>query len=108
MSQNSEILADLDAVGDIIARAEADLASGIDLEFAPLENQIEALCTRIEALPPGEGIALKSRLLALADTFGHLGRSIETALNEVKAEMGGVSGRQRAASAYAKSSVPKS
>ncbi len=47
-------------------------------------------------------------MLALADNFGHLGQSIEAALSEVKAEMGGVSGRRRAASAYAKSSEPNS
>ena len=107
MSQSSEILADLDAVSNIIARAESELAAGAGLDFAPLERQIEELCTRIEALPPGEGRALQSKLLALADTFSHLAQSIETALNEVKAEMGGVSGRQRAASAYAKSSDSK-
>ncbi len=106
MSQSREIMADLDAVGGIIARAEADLAAGVVLDFAPLENHIEELCTRIEGLPPGEGRALQSKLLALADTFGHLGRSIEAAMSELKAEMGGVSGRQRAASAYAKSSEP--
>jgi hypothetical protein len=107
MSQSSEILADLDAVSEIIARAESELSAGADLDFAPLERQIEELCTRIEALPTGEGRALQSRLLALADTFSHLAQSIEAALNEVKAEMGGVSGRQRAASAYAKSAKPK-
>jgi HAMP domain-containing protein len=107
MSQSSELIADLDAVGDIIARAEADMAAGVDLDFAPLESQIEELCTRIEGLPPSEGRAMQSRLLALADTFGRLTQSIETALSEVKAEMGGVSGRQRAANAYAKSSKPK-
>jgi len=107
MSQSNEILADLDAVSDIITRAESDLAAGADIDFAPLERHIEELCTRIETLPPVEGRALQSRLLALADTFGHLTESIEAALNAVKAEMGGVSGRQRAASAYAKSSDSK-
>ncbi len=106
MSQASEIMADLDAAGGIIARAEADLAAGVTLDFAPLESQIEALCARIDGLPPGEGRVLQSKLLALADTFGHLGRSIDAAMNELKVEMGGVSGRQRAASAYGKNSEP--
>ncbi|MHA1152519.1 MAG: hypothetical protein ACTSQ7_07625 [Alphaproteobacteria bacterium] len=107
MSQSSEIMAELDAVGGIIARVEADLAAGVVLDFAPLESQIQELCIRIEGLPPGEGRALQSKLLALVDTFGHLGRSIEAAMSKLKVEMGGVSGRQRAASAYAKSSGPK-
>ena len=108
MNQSSELMAELDTVGDIIARAEANLTAGVEFDFTPLESRIEELCTRIEGLPPAEGRALQSRLLALADSFGQLTRSIETALSEVKAEMGGVSGRQRAASAYAKTSEPKS
>ncbi len=107
MSHSSEISAELDAVGDLIASAKADLAAGASPDLAPLEGTIEALCTRIEALSPGEGRAVQSRLLALADNFNSLAGSIEAALNEVKAEMGGISGRQRAASAYAKSSGPE-
>ena len=107
MSHSSEIMADLNAVDGVIARAEADLAAGAILDLSPLESRIEEICARIEGLPPGEGGALQAKLLALADTFGHLGRSIEATISEVKAEMGDVSGRQRAASAYAKSSAPK-
>jgi hypothetical protein len=84
MSQTSEIMADLDTVGGIIARAEADLAAGVILDLAPLESHIEALCARIEGLPPGEGRSVQAKLLALADSFGHLGRAIEAALGEVK------------------------
>ncbi len=106
MSQSSEIMADLNAVGSIITRAEADLAAGAVLDLAPLESHLEELCTRIEGLPPGEGRDVQSKLLALADAFGRLGRSIEATMSEIKTEMGEVSGRQRAASAYAKSSEP--
>ncbi len=99
-------MAELDAVGDIIARTEADLAAGAVLDLTPLESHLQGLCTRIESLPPGDGRVLQPKLLALADDFGRLGRSIEAMMGEVKAEMGQVSGRQRAASAYAKSSEP--
>ena len=106
MSRSRELMADLDAVGDIIARTEADLAAGAVLDLAPLESHIQELCARIEGLPPGDGRALQPQLLALADDFGRLGRSIEAMMGEVKAEIGQVSGRQRAASAYGKSSEP--
>lgn len=99
-------MADLEAVGGIIARSEADLAAGAVLDLSPLESHIHELCTRIESLPPGEGRDLQPKLLALADGFGRLGRSLEAMMSELKAEMGEVSGRQRAASAYAKSSEP--
>lgn len=106
MSPCSEIMAELDAVGGQIARAEADLAAGAVLDLGSMERHITELCTRIQGLPPGEGRALQPKLLALADDFGRLGRSIEAMMSEVSAEMGEVSGRQRAASAYAKSSEP--
>jgi len=106
MSENSEILADLNAVGGIIARAESDLLQGELLDLSPLEEHIETLCTRIENLPPGEGHPLQAKLLALADSFGRLSRSIEAKMNDVKSEIGDVSGRQQAANAYANSSEP--
>lgn len=105
-SQNAEIMADLEALGGVIARAEADLEKGSVLDLSPLEGHIEALCARIEALPPGEGQGMQAKLLALADAFGRLGRSIEAMMNQVKTEIGEVSGRHQAASAYAKSSEP--
>jgi hypothetical protein len=107
MSQIRQVMKELDTVGGFLARAEADLAAGAVLDIAPLEGQIEKLCTHIGDLPPGEDRSLQSRLLALIDTFGHLGRTIEAALDELKTEMGGVSGRRQAASAYAKSSEPR-
>ena len=106
MSQNSEILADLDAVVGVVARAESELAAGAVLDLSPLESRIETLCARIENLPPGEARPLQAKLLSLADDFGRLGESIESAMNGAKAEMGEISGRQQAASAYAKSSEP--
>ncbi len=106
MSQSSEIMVDLDAVGGMVARAESDLAAGAVLDLAPLESHIQELCARIEGLPPGEGRDVQSKLLALADAFARLGQSIEATMSELKTEMGGVSGRQQAASAYAKSSAP--
>ena len=107
MSQDSDIMADLDAVSGVLARVESELAAGVVLDLSPLENHVETLCARIESLPPGEGRPLQPKLLALADAFGRLGQSIETAMDDVKAEVGEISGRKRAASAYAKSSEPK-
>ncbi len=106
MSPCSEIMAELDAVGGQIARAEADLAAGAVLDLASMERHITELCTRIQGLPPGEGRVLQPKLLALADTFGCLGQSIEATMAALRAEVGQVSGRQQAANAYAKSSEP--
>jgi len=106
MSQNSDIMADIDAVGGIVARAESELAVGVVLDLSPLESHVESLCTRIEGLPPGEGRHLQHKLLALADAFGRLGQSIETAMDDVKAEVSEIPARQRAADTYAESLEP--
>ncbi len=106
MSQNSDIMTDLDAVGGIVARAESELTAGVVVDLSPLENRVESLCARIESLPPGEGRPLQPKLLALADAFGRLGQSIETAMDDANAEVGEISERQRAASACAESSEP--
>ena len=106
MNQNSDIMADLDTVGGIVARAESELAVGVVLDLSPLESLVESLCARIESLPPGEGRHLQPELLALADAFGRLGQSIETAMDDVKAEVGEIPARRRAAGTYAESSEP--
>ena len=106
MSQNSDIMADIDAVGGIVARAESDLAVGVVLDLSLLESLVESLCARIESLPPGEGRHLQTKLLALADAFGQLGQSIETAMDDVKAEVGEISAPRRAVGTYAESSEP--
>ncbi len=106
MNQNSDIMADLDAVGGLVARAESELAVGVVLDLSPLESLVESLCARIESLPPGEGRHLQPELLALADAFGRLGQSIETAMDDVKAEVGEIPARRRAAGTYAESSEP--
>ena len=106
MSQNSDIITDLDAVDGIVARAESELAAGVVLDLSPLERQVESLCARIESLPPGEGRPLQPKLLALADAFGRLGQSIESAMADVETEVGENSGRQRAADPRAESSEP--
>ncbi len=106
MSQNNDITADIDAVGGIVARAESELAVGVVLDLSPMESLVESLCARIESLPPGEGRHLQPKLLALADAFGRLGQSIETAMDDVKAEVGEISARRRAAGTYAESSEP--
>ena len=106
MSQNSDIMTDLDAVGGIVTHAESELAAGVVLDLSPLESRVQSLCARIESLPPGEGHPLQPKLLALADAFGRLGQSIETAMDDVNTEVGEISERQRAASACAEFSEP--
>ncbi len=99
-------MADLEALGGIIARAEAALAADTLVDISPLEGFIEDVCQRIEGLPAAEGRIVQPRLLALVDDFGRLGRSIEKKMAELNSQMGETTGRQRAVSAYTKTAKP--
>ena len=100
MSATREIMAELNTIGGIIARAETDLAADSIFDLTPLESLIEDLCRRIENLPPDQGRDIQPRLLALIDDFGQLGRSIDRKMSDIKSEMGGVMGRRQAMTAY--------
>jgi hypothetical protein len=107
MTLSNEVMADLQALGGIIARAQTDLAADSLLDLAPLEGLIEDLCRRIESLPAAEGRIVQPRLLALVDDFGRLGRSIEQKMEGLKSQMGDVTERRLAVSAYSKNADPK-
>ena len=102
MTSSNEIMADLQALGGLIARAQSDLAADLLLDLAPLEGFIENLCRRIESIPADEGRSLQPRLRAVIDEFGRLGGSIEQKMESLKSQMGDVTGRRTAASAYSK------
>ena len=107
MSSAREIVAELDTIGGIIARAETDLAAHSILDLTPLEPFIEDLCCRIENLSPEQGRDMRPRLLALIDNFGRLSRSIDRKMSDIKSDMGSVAGRQQAMTAYSKNPGPR-
>ena len=106
MSATREIVAELDAIVGMIARAEANLNSDTIVDLSPLEPFIEELCCRIENLPVEQGRDMQPRLLSLIDDFGRLGRSIDKKMGDIKSEMGGATGRRQAVTAYSKNPGP--
>ncbi len=107
MTSSAEIMVELQALGGIIARAEAELAADVLLDLSSLERDIEGLCCRIEGLPAEDGRYVQPRLVAIIDDFGRLGRSIEAKMEELKGQMGDPAGRRRAHSAYSTSAEPE-
>ncbi len=107
MTSSAEIMVELQALGGIIARAQAELAGDSLLDLSSLEGSIEDLCRRIEGLPAEDGRRLQPRLVAIIDDFGRLGRSIEAKMEELKGQLGDASGRRRAHSAYSKNAEPE-
>ncbi len=107
MTSSAEIMVELQALGGIIARAEAELAADSLLDLSSLDRDIEGLCRRIEGLPAEDGRRVQSRLVAIIDDFGRLGRSIEAKMKELKSQMGDPAGRQRAYIAHSKNAGPE-
>ena len=107
MTSSAEIMVELQALGGIIARAQAELAADSLLDLSSLEDDIEDLCCRIEGLPAEDGHYVQPRLVAIIDDFGRLGRSIEAKMEELKSQMGDAAGRRHAYSAYSKNAEPE-
>jgi len=107
MTSSAEIMVELQALGGVIARAQADLAAGSLLDLSSLEDDIEDLCGRIEGLPAEDGRRLQPRLVAIIDDFGRLGQAIEAKMDELKSLMGDPAGRRLAHSAYSKNAEPE-
>ncbi len=107
MTSSAEIMVELQALGGVIARAQADLAADSLLDLSSLEGHIEDLCCRIEGLPAEDGRSLQPRLVAIIDDFGQLGRSIEVKMEELRGLMGDAAGRRLAHSAYSKNAEPE-
>lgn len=102
MSATRGIVAEMDTVVGMIARAETDLTTDTVVDLSPLEPVIEELCCRIESLPPEAGRDIQPRLLSLIDDFDRLGRSIDKKMGDIKSEMSGATGRRQAMTAYSK------
>ncbi len=107
MTSIAGIMVELQALGGIIARAQAELAADSLLDLSSWEGDIEGLCCRIEGLPAEDGRYVQPRLVAIIDDFGRLGRSIEAKMKELTSQMGDPAGRQRAHSAFSKNAGPE-
>ncbi|MCH8997689.1 MAG: hypothetical protein IID48_05410 [Proteobacteria bacterium] len=107
MTSIPKIIIELQALGGVIARAQAELAADTLLDLSSLEGDIEDLCCRIEGLPAEDGRYVQPRLVAIIDDFGRLERSLEAKMEELKGQMGDPAGRQRAHSAYSQNAEPK-
>ncbi|MFN7307449.1 MAG: hypothetical protein ACK5V0_08855 [Alphaproteobacteria bacterium] len=59
------VLAAISAMGENLARAEASLAEGYDLDFAGLDSEIARLCAAARQAPPAMAPALRRGLEAL-------------------------------------------
>ena len=107
MTSSAEIMVELQALGGVIARAQAELAADSLLDLSSLEDDIEDLCGRIEGLPAEDSRRLQPRWVAIIDDFGRLGRAIEAKMEELKSLMGATAGRRLAHSAYSKNAEPE-
>ena len=65
MTSSAEIMVELQALGGIIARAQADLAADSLLDLSSLEDDIEDLCCRNAGRPAEDGRYVQPPLVAI-------------------------------------------
>lgn len=106
MSDPNGLEALVQTLSGVIARARTEVEAGNLVDLTAVEAAVNELCGDATALSPSDGNSLRPRLLALMDDFGHLSRSIETRLVEIKRELGNTGGRQNALRAYGKTPGP--
>ena len=106
MSDINGLEAMAQTLSGVLARARKELEAGNLVDLTDVEAAVNELCGNATALSPSDGNSLRPRLLVLMDDFGHLSRSIEARLVELKHELGNTSGRQNALRAYGKTPGP--
>jgi len=79
-------------------RKYAALGQAIDL--SGMETRIEHLCAAATSLAPDDRAMVKNALLGLMDEMNSLVETLEAAKQEVAGQIGGLTARQKAMSAY--------
>ncbi|MHA1601204.1 MAG: hypothetical protein ACTSW2_10290 [Alphaproteobacteria bacterium] len=102
MSEKNELSGLVQTLSGVVARARTELEAGNLVDLTAVEAAVNELCGEATTLSSADGNSLRPRLLALMDDFGHLSRSIEARLVELKQELGDTGGRQNALRAYGK------
>ncbi len=98
----------LDAAARLIdtARSKLDGTGPIDDEMIHIATAVDDACSALSEIPPGQRQAFKPRLISLYDELARLANELWQRHQVLKRELGEITARQRAQSAYAKPPSP--
>ncbi len=100
MSAPAGLSAELEALRAATARMAEVVGHGGLVDLSALEDSVSAFCARVNALPAGEGRALRSGLIALMDDLGRLDGLMRAARDDAVRRLGETAQRRRATLAY--------
>ena len=100
MEKTAAISQRIDSLVDLLAQHAKKIEAGAMIEWAPINEQVEALCRDVQALPPGQGVPLKPRLLVLVDEVTRLEDVIARHCADVQSRIKSNARNRIAAAAY--------
>lgn len=102
MSDTATIGAELERAGRVIDACGEGARRGELVDLAGLDTTLEGLCQAIAALPAAERPPLKPRLIDLIDRLNKLTSTLKTQQTALAKDIGDLTSRHRAVSAYGK------
>ena len=98
----------LDAAARLIdsARSKLDGTTPIDDEMINIATAVDGACSALAAIPARQRQAFKPRLISLYDELARLANELWQRHQDLKRELGEMTARQRARSAYVKPPAP--
>ena len=102
-SSTAIILDQLDRISGRMELARRQVQTGQPVELAPLEAEIEIICSDIAALPPDERVAFRRPLTGLISELNDLTQVLRVGLERIGRELAETGQRRQATAAYGKS-----
>lgn len=100
MTATASIAEDLGRIEGLVARAKAEVETGMTIDLSPLDARIGKICERIAGLPAADGRVLRVRLIALYDELGTLADAIQETVQTLETTLGDNAKRRQAVTAY--------
>jgi hypothetical protein len=103
MSALRDIQTQLDQTSGVIERFRSCIAEGSVIDLTGLDQRIEGMCDAIIQLPEDQRVTVKATLIGLIDELNGLVELLSQQQDKVSEDLKGVASRQKAVSAYGKS-----
>ena len=103
-SSTALILDQLDRISGRMELARRQVQTGQAIELAPLEAEIDSICSDISALPPDERVAFRRPLTGLISELNDLTQVLRVGLERIGRELAETGQRRQATAAYGKPS----
>ena len=98
--KQSNILQELESVTNLVIASREAVREGRPADFPGSEARIDTMCAALGRLPQETARTYRSPLIAFIDELDKLTTELRTRHQEMRGEISGLAGRQRATAAY--------